>query len=93
MLRLALLLVLFIVIARSFWRVVDNIVAAASGQPPASGATPQRGVAMARDPVCGTFVVRERALSIGDGTGRVFFCSSECRDKYQAGTRPAGRTA
>jgi YHS domain-containing protein len=39
---------------------------------------------MERDPVCGTFVVRERAISIGAGDRRVYFCSVRCRDKYQA---------
>jgi YHS domain-containing protein len=40
---------------------------------------------MARDPVCGTFVVRERALWLGDGKARVFFCSDACRDAYRRG--------
>jgi YHS domain-containing protein len=40
---------------------------------------------MARDPVCGTFVLPERALTLVDGRSRVFFCSDVCRDKYRAG--------
>jgi YHS domain-containing protein len=44
---------------------------------------PQQGVQMARDPVCGTFVLPERALTLGDGRTRVFFCSDVCRDKYR----------
>jgi YHS domain-containing protein len=93
MVRIVLFLILFIVIARVFWRVVDNIIEAAGGQPP--GRAPQRGVAMARDPVCGTFVVRERALWLGDGDARVFFCSDACRDRYrgQASASAKGRTA
>jgi YHS domain-containing protein len=60
---------------------------------------PQRGVQMVRDPVCGTFVVPERALAVsGSGGERVYFCSTECRDKYRArpdaDSSPAhGRTA
>jgi YHS domain-containing protein len=50
-----------------------------------SGA-PQQGVAMARDPVCGTFVVADRAVTLVDGRSRVYFCSNACRDKYRART-------
>lgn len=95
MLRFVLLAILFIVIARVFWRVVDNVIEAASGQAPRSGrgSVPQQGVPMARDPVCGTFVVRERALSLGDGSARVFFCSETCRDAYRRGDRASAQTA
>jgi YHS domain-containing protein len=98
MLRLALLIVLFIVVARVFWRVVDNIISAATGQPAQSSRTPQQGVAMVRDPVCGTFVLPERAVSIVNGNARIYFCSAACRDKYRADPsserpRAQGRTA
>jgi uncharacterized protein len=95
MLRLVLFLVLFIVVARVFWRVVDNVIEAATGQPRGgTGRVPQQGVPMARDPVCGTFVVRERALSLGDGATRVFFCSEACRDAYrERKNSSASRTA
>jgi YHS domain-containing protein len=98
MLRLVLLIVLFIVVARVFWRFVDNIVAAANGQPGDGSRTPQQGVAMARDPVCGTFVLPDRAVSIVDGNARVYFCSAACREKFRAGQsrerpRTHGRTA
>ena len=92
MIRIALLLVLFIVVARAFWRVVDNIVEAATGEPRRGGGVPAQGVAMVRDPICGTFVVRERALTLTDGAARVYFCSEACRDQYRArGVK--GRTA
>lgn len=86
MVRLVLLIVLFVFIARSFWRVVDNIVEAASGQPPRargqSRGTP--AAKMSRDPVCGTFVLPERAVALSDGRERIYFCSEACRDKYRA---------
>ena len=96
MLRLVLLLVLFILIARTFWRVVDNVIVAASGRPPDErGAPPLRGAKMVRDPICGTFVLPERAVSIAGGRGRVYFCSDACRDRYRAEghASPRGRTA
>ncbi|HYM23122.1 MAG TPA: hypothetical protein VEU08_07940 [Vicinamibacterales bacterium] len=45
---------------------------------------PAHPVHMVRDPVCGTFVVPERAVSIADGRARVYFCSEKCRDAYRA---------
>jgi YHS domain-containing protein len=41
---------------------------------------------MARDPVCGTFVIPERAVTIDDGSRQVHFCSTECRDAFRART-------
>jgi YHS domain-containing protein len=98
MIRLLLLLILFIVVARMFWRVVDNIVEGATGRPPGA-AHPQRGALMVRDPVCGTFVLPERAVSVLDNGSRIYFCSETCREKYRGGAgrggaqRAQGRTA
>jgi len=84
MVRLVLLIVLFVFIARAFWRIVDNIVAAASGQPPRPESGRATAAKMTRDPVCGTFVLPERSISLAEGRGRVYFCSEACRDKYRA---------
>jgi YHS domain-containing protein len=78
--------VLAIFVARAFWRLVDGIVDGVKGAPRGGGGVPARGVAMVRDPVCGTFVLPDDALTITDGRGRVFFCSTACRDKYRART-------
>jgi YHS domain-containing protein len=43
-------------------------------------------VHMERDPVCGTFVVPERAVSLSIGRDRFYFCSQACRDQYRAKT-------
>jgi len=85
-----LLLVLAMVMARAAWRVIGGITEGLSGS--RGGNVPARGVQMVRDPVCGTYVVPDRALSLPDGSGRVFFCSANCRDKYRA-RRAHGRTA
>ena len=88
MLRYLLLLILFAIVARAFWRIVDGVLEGMRGAPPQAGRAPrrQRRVPMARDPVCGTFVVRDRAITIGAGDRRLYFCSAACRDKYQART-------
>ena len=91
--RLVLFIVLGIFVARAFWQFVDGIMSGVRGAPRRRGPVPSQGVQMVRDPVCGTFVLPDRALMIGDGRGRVFFCSDACRDKYRhaKGEDPAGR--
>jgi YHS domain-containing protein len=84
MLRLLLLLVLIVLLARGFWRMVDGVVEGLTGR--GSTGVPGCGVQMVRDPVCGTFVLPERALTLSDGRQRIFFCSATCRDKYRART-------
>jgi hypothetical protein len=83
MLRFLLLLILIVVVGRSFWRLVDGILEGVSASP--QPVSPPGAVHMVRDPVCGTFVVPERAVPLGDGTP-VYFCSSRCRDRYRART-------
>ena len=84
MLRLALFLALAIYVGRAFWRIVDGFMEGVSGR--SRTQAPQRRVQMARDPVCGTFVLPEGAISLVDGRTRLFFCSDACRDTYRART-------
>ena len=75
----------FLFIARAIWKLAQGFIEGYSGSPRASsGGVPSRGVQMARDPVCGTYVVPDRALAISDGSRQLFFCSTACRDKYRA---------
>ena len=85
MFRFVLILLLIVFVARAFWRVVDGMLEGLAG---GGGRTrvPQRGVQMVRDPVCGTFIVPDQAIAIVDGSRRVFFCSTGCREKYRART-------
>jgi YHS domain-containing protein len=92
MLRLVLFVILAIFVARAFWRLFDAVVEGASGGRP-KGGVPDRGVQMVRDPVCGTFVLPDRALMIGDGRERVYFCSDACRDKFRRPASSKGRSA
>ena len=84
MIRFALILALFVVVARAFWRAIDGILEGLSG--PAGARTPERRAQMVRDPVCGTFVLPGQAVSLSDGSRRVYFCSANCRDEYRART-------
>ena len=64
-----------------------GVIAGMKPRPPeAPPSVPRQGVQMARDPVCGTFVVPERSVSLTVGHHRMYFCSSTCRDQYRART-------
>ena len=84
LLRFLLLGLLFILIARSFWKFIGSMVEGASGQPRGRSGPPGRGVAMVRDPVCGTFVVPSTALTLAAEDGPIYFCSEQCRKAYRA---------
>jgi len=80
-----LLLILAMVVARAVWRVIDGVKEGLMGASTRrQGNVPARGVQMVRDPVCGTYVIPDRAVTLADGSRRVFFCSATCRDKYRA---------
>ena len=91
MLRAVLELVLMLVIARSFSRILGGVMeglrGAARGDSGVSQPrAPAGGVPMVRDPVCGTFILPERAVSLSDGRHRLYFCSTACRDSYRSRT-------
>lgn len=86
MLRFLLLSILLTLAVRTIQRLFAAFVEGMQGTPAGGARVPQRGVQMARDPVCGTFVVPDRAVSLGDGRTRVYFCSTACRDKYRPST-------
>ena len=85
MLRAVLEFVVILLAVRAFWRLVGGIVQGVTNQPGEVRA-PERPVPMARDPVCGTFVLPDRAVTLSDGRQRVHFCSTACRDKYRSRT-------
>jgi YHS domain-containing protein len=37
-----------------------------------------------KDPVCGTFVATTTAYTAAEDASTVYFCSKECRDRYQS---------
>jgi YHS domain-containing protein len=89
MLRLivvALILVFVITLVRAFAGVLRQVFLDA-GKSPASGTSPrtaQHGE-LKRDPVCGTFVPVSTAVRKTTKDETLYFCSTECRDRYQAG--------
>ena len=79
MIKVLLFVIVALLIARAFWRVVDGILDGARG----SG-TQSNPVKLVRDPVCGTFVSPGSALSLTSGGSTHYFCSEECRARYRA---------
>lgn len=86
MTRVLLFLLLSFLLSRAFWRIVASFREGLTGGDTRASAPPQRGVHMVRDPVCGTFVLPERAVTLVNGRTTVNFCSEACRDKYRART-------
>jgi hypothetical protein len=84
MVRYLLLFLLLILITRAARRLVGGMMRGLAGQSPhARGNVPTRGVQMVRDPVCGTYVLPNRAIVLADGSRQMFFCSAGCRDTYR----------
>jgi YHS domain-containing protein len=84
--RLALLIVLMVVAARFFWRLVEVVLRGAVGPQPqgARRGGPPASVKMQACPVCGTFVVPGKAISAVSGGAPVYFCSEKCRAEFQS---------
>jgi hypothetical protein len=84
MLRVILLLILVVLVARTFWRVIDGLIEGISGRGTPNPAGPS--TRLVRDPVCGTWVLPKNDLSLTDGRQQMFFCSAACRDHYRSRT-------
>ena len=83
LLRFILLTLLFILVARAFWRIVDGVIEAARGAPPGRRNGNAPVVKLVRDPVCGTHVPPRVALSLTSDGSTHYFCSEVCRGEYQ----------
>lgn len=87
MTRLLLLLALFVVIARVFWRFFDAVLRGASGtaaQGEGRRGGPAAAVKMSQCPVCGTYVVPGKAISLVSAGAPVYFDSEKCRAEFQS---------
>ena len=88
MARFILLLFLFVVIAKMFWRFVDAVVRGATAPAPQPGARRASGtpaaVKMQQCPVCGTYVVPGKSISLVSGGSPIYFDTEKCRAEYQS---------
>jgi YHS domain-containing protein len=81
--RTFLLFLLLLFVARAVLRFLGGVVQGASSPPPRNAGTAQPPVTkMVQDPVCGTYVVPGKAITLARGGATAFFCSEACREKY-----------
>ena len=79
--RVILVTIVLLLIARAITMLVRGVLVG-SGVTPDTRAK-RAPVKLARDPVCGTHVAPRTALSLTSGGTTHFFCSEQCRSKYQ----------
>jgi YHS domain-containing protein len=89
MLGFVLDVVFTLVAIRAIWKLLQGIkigmsVRTAEPRQQRETGVPAQGVHMVKDPVCGTYVVPDRAVSMNAGRETIYFCSTACRDKYRA---------
>ena len=82
MIRFLLIAILFLVIAQTFWRVVDGIIEGASGTS-SRKRTMKPSMKLVRDPVCGTFVAPREDLALTVRGQTHYFCSEKCRREFK----------
>jgi YHS domain-containing protein len=80
--RFLLIAVLVMLVAHTFWRVVDGVIAGAGGSTRRKRAI-RPSVKLVRDPVCGTFVAPRQELSLTASGETHFFCSEKCRREFK----------
>ncbi len=77
--RLLEIIVLLLVI-RAAWRMVGSMIKVSAGTRRTDASGEPRAVKLVRDPVCGTYVSPDSAIS----DGKHYFCSEKCRDEYRS---------
>jgi YHS domain-containing protein len=89
-LRALLLFLFFLFVARAVWRLVEGVARGAMGEgapapgPGRRGPAAPAAVKMTPCPVCGTYVVPDKAVT-GVSKGKiVHFCSDACRATFAA---------
>jgi len=80
--RFLLIGILFLLIAHTFWRVLDGVIEGAGGTRKRKRAI-RPSVKLVRDPVCGTFVAPRQELSLTARGETHYFCSEKCRREYK----------
>ena len=83
--RLLLFIIVVTMLVRAVWRLLSGIVDGATGdtRPAPRARREVESVPLVRDPVCGTYVVKEKALTVTRGDAVEYFCSERCRDQYR----------
>jgi YHS domain-containing protein len=70
--------VVILIIIRILWRILMGPIR----RPRHERETRGKAVPLVRDPVCGTYLLPDRAIKVGTGEKTLYFCSETCRAKY-----------
>ena len=87
MLRALLELIVLLLVIRAVWRVIGGMMSISAGVSRSTASREPQAVKLIRDPVCGTYVSRETAITDGEH----YFCSEKCRGEYQSRITAARR--
>jgi YHS domain-containing protein len=80
MLRWVLFALLFLFIVRAVSRLMSGVLEGAGYR----RTDDQPSVKLVRDPVCGMFVVRSKALTAAADGDTKYFCSEKCRHEWSS---------
>ena len=85
--RILAVLLLLRMLLRYFFRPKSAEARGRRGPRAAPKAPERLGGELVRDPQCGTYVPKSRAIVLGSGVGALYFCSTNCRDAYAKNAR------
>lgn len=74
------------VLMRLAWKFLAGL---AQGAPARAQAPAAKAVSLVRDPACGTYIDRSRAMTLGYKGETHYFCSEDCRANFKQGRRAA----
>jgi YHS domain-containing protein len=76
-------IILILIVLRILWRMIMGPIRRPRQERRKQGAMP-----LVRDPVCGTYLLPDRAIKTGSGDSTLYFCSEACRAKHHDGATP-----
>ena len=80
MLRALLELIVLLLVIRAAWRVIGSLMSISGGVRRSTASREPPAVKLVRDPVCGTYVSPDSAIS----EGTEYFCSEKCRNEFRS---------
>jgi YHS domain-containing protein len=86
-LRALLELIVLLLMVRAVWRAIGSMIAISGGVRRSTASREPHSVKLVRDPVCGTYVSPETAIS----EGKQYFCSERCRNEFESRTTETQR--
>jgi YHS domain-containing protein len=76
-------IILILIVLRILWRMIMGPIRSPRQERRKQGAMP-----LVRDPVCGTYLLPDRAIKTGSGDSTLYFCSEACRAKHHDDATP-----